>query len=543
MNDMETERHEYSKITNKIFPFGVLAFTLFLLGTFLLRFSNETILNGTTLSAYPQTISLNNIWNGSFQKSWEQWFNDNFYGHAVAVKCHNQIEYSVFRDGVMSLHGEDGYLIGGAYPYAAGARALSNTLDEYDAYAIKLLELQTKLAENGKDFIYLVSPLKAEVYPEKLPWSYKILADRYADKGVTNHSALVNALERYHVNYYDMTNDMLRMKESADFDVFSSTGHHWTLTAVASEMKTFFQNIQGMTPHTRYPAVNISEITNELFPTDRDLLDLENVFWGRSSDSYQSPAIQYPEQSDSCVYLFGTSMGVEVATALYQDVQNRAFDSLIYSHYFTLLYTYDENGYDVKVFNPDDAMVNIGVMQHVKNSDLIVMESQGASGILGTHTKFLDYVNENLDKLYYRPGDNIVYYSDDSTGVALEGFYDYAEGNEFRWTNINTGTVHMYGNELRTVSGDINLHINMMSYGVNRNVNVLFNGQFLDTLQVIPAPSDYAIVIPENMIQSDENTITLQMEGEILSPKDLGESEDPRYFGIGIYLLSLEVDT
>lgn len=98
-------------INKVIAPIGILGFLVFLLLTFCIRFENKTVLNGVILTEYPSKVTLASVTHGEFQKNFGKWMTDNFYGHTVVVKCHNQMEYSIFHDGIGDwLVGRDGYL-------------------------------------------------------------------------------------------------------------------------------------------------------------------------------------------------------------------------------------------------------------------------------------------------------------------------------------------------------------------------------------------------------------------------------------------------
>ncbi len=527
-----------NKIINSIIPVVFLSFMLFLLITFTFRFTNKTNLIGVTLAIYPKDVTFKNFVDGSFQKSFEKWLSDNFYGHNSIVKLHNQIEYSIFHDGLGDwIQGSDGYLYSKSqtYSYIGGEVVNQKTLNEYDDYAKKVYQLQTNLTNNGKDFLYLINPIKAELYPEKLPWYEKIVMDKYASKGNTIKKALIESFQKYGINYYDTTDDLKLMKKSASFDIFSKTGHHWTLTAVASEMNQLFDNIASKTPFISYPSVDVVEITDNLFGTDKDALNLLNVIWPNLSDNYTSPQIKYNNTSNNSVYIFGTSYGWEITGSLYQNQSNKAFNNLVYQEYFTNLVTYDENGSNRTSYTVNNVPADLKVMNTVKSSDLVIMEQQG--NILETHEKFLNYVNENINFMEYQNGDNAITYKQDAIGVSFENFFDLE--NWGRWTEGQNALVHFYGDDLFNNKSNAILAMNVSSFAQNQTVKIIINGVEIAEIYVTQEKQDYSIEIPSENLSAHENIIEFKLSNKVTSPKILGQSEDARMLGLGFVKLSI----
>ena len=56
--------------------------------------------------------------------------------------------------------------------------------------------------------------------------------------------------------------------------------------------------------------------------------------------------------------------------------------------------TYNENGADVIKYTQDTDINEMDILDRVSESRLVIMEQQ--AGILETHQKFVDYLNENM---------------------------------------------------------------------------------------------------------------------------------------------------
>ena len=530
---------EKQRLTELLLPSIVFLVLAILAVGILFRLRNKTQLVNVTLANEPE-ISKIGVINGTYQTDWGKWLNDNFYGHTFVVKCHNQLQYSLFRDGNGEWRlGADFEIMRSDNSLRTACGGANGTLaqETFDAYAEKVAGLQTALEEQGKDFVFILTPYKTEVYSDKLPWYDRVIFEHYVGIGLSNWEKMKLAFDRCGVHYYDLTDDMIEMRRTADFDVFPKTGHHWTQAAVASEMNTLFDNISWMTPHIRYPRVNVDGFVEGMSYTDIDVLDNENIFSGVMSDKYVLPIINYPEKSNASVYLFGTSMSGKIADALsYEGLY--AFDELVYQMYFTSQMKANTDGVTRQGFQSTDTPSTLRVMNHIQNSDLIIMEQPRQEGILWTHNRFLEYVCPNIDYIYYSLGSDITRYTDDMVGVKLDGVYSLESWG--RWTkDICVAT--LYGDRIREPASDLTLRMTMGSYAIDQEVEVAVNGTGIASLHVTPAAAEYVVTIPAELVRQQENHIELSLSEPLHSPKERGESEDVRYLGLGISSMVVEV--
>lgn len=527
------------KVVNYIVPVGFLTFLIFLLVGVLFRFPNKTSLIGVTLASYPEYSSIEAMMDGTFQTSFGQWISDNFYGHTKIVQYHNQIEYSVFRDGSGDwIQGKDGYLFSRnqSYDYVSGERANINTWDEYLEYAQSVAELQTLLQGLGKDFAYLITPVKAEIYPDYLPWYLKCLYDEYADSESSKHEMLVRALQECGVNYVDVTGDLKAMRESSDFDVFSKTGHHWTLTAAATEMNTIFKQFSEMTSNTEYPVVSVTGITEDLFEIDKDIINLQNVIIPKLSDTYNSPTIEYVPSDDS-VYMFGTSFGWEITGSLFQDELNKAFDNFTYEEYFTTVTTFGSDGNKTYSYTMDDTPDDIGIMNYIRKSDLTILEQNGSWGIIDTHKKFVSYVTEALKRGSFSLTGSLLR-NTDASHFELVNFYGLEDWG--RWTEGNSCSILIH-DSLGEEDEPEYLEMRMNSFAIDQTVEVSLNGEIIDQLYVTTDRTDYRIELPKELLKLGDNTIGFLLSNETTSLKALGNPSDARILGLGFESLHIVV--
>lgn len=530
----------------RIIPIGVLGFLLFLLCAMLFRFTNKSALCNVPLASYPDKVTLSTIMEGNWQADFGKWLNDNFYGHTKIVKCYNQLAYSIFHDGTGNLLvGRNGWIVEKNQTQAFTSLGYTNPTSEevWDSYAKKIAVLQTQLQQSGKDFVYLITPSKVEMYPEYFPWHEKLIYKRYAaDYSPANK--LIAAFQKYGVHYYDTTKDIKEMIKENQFPVWYNTGHHWTVTAVANEIQPFFSYMRQIAPDIDYPNLSVTGFSDQMWPSDQDLLQDANIVFGRmSNEKYVTPIIKYDKTSANSIYLMGTSYGYQLTGALWQSGTDKAFKKMIWQQYFVNTTTLDSTGNHVDYYTPDNVPSDLKIMPNLQGTDLVIMEQQGILGVVAENERFADYVNQNIGRIFYNPGENAMTYTKDQAGISYENFYDQEDWG--RWSLGNTGTVHVYGNKLAQIGTDLTLRLNADSYGIDKRAEILFNGTAIGTIVLAGARpnrqlQDYTISIPAGLVNETVNTIEFRLDGEELSPKDLGLSDDARNLGIGIANLSIE---
>ena len=472
-----------------IIPVSVIGFLMFLLGAFVFRFTNTTWLVGVMSTPYPPNISFNTVLDGTYQSYFSKWISDNFYKHTEIVKCHNQIEYGVFQDGVGDwIQGEDDYLFSKSqtYTYTGGDYTNINTYEQYLEYASSIAEMQKLLQKDGKDFIFLITPIKAEIYPEYIPWYERNILKRYGKGENSTRKMLIRALEERGVNYYDVTQDLIEMRKNEEFDVYSKTGQHWTLTAAATEMNIIMEQFEKFSMFTNYPRVNVVDIKEELFSIDKDILDLQNVIYPNVADKYTSPLLKMICSNDSA-FLFGTSFGWEIAGSFYVNEKVRAWDELVYQEYFVNLTEYGEEGKSTQSYSSNNTPDDLSIMRHINNSNVVIMEQQAQLGIMETHKKFIDYVNEQLKTGYYTMSGDLLRNKTEYSQFDLVNFYDLEGWG--RWTQGNDCSVSVY-EDIADIESPLYLKMQLGSFAYDQVVDIYLNGECIYTINVSPEKKD-----------------------------------------------------
>ena len=487
---------------------------------------------------YPPNISFNTVLDGTYQSYFSKWISDNFYKHTEIVKCHNQIEYGVFQDGVGDwIQGEDDYLFSKSqtYTYTGGDYTNINTYEQYLEYASSIAEMQKLLQKDGKDFIFLITPIKAEIYPEYIPWYERNILKRYGKGENSTRKMLIRALEERGVNYYDVTQDLIEMRKNEEFDVYSKTGQHWTLTAAATEMNIIMEQFEKFSMFTNYPRVNVVDIKEELFSIDKDILDLQNVIYPNVADKYTSPLLKMICSNDSA-FLFGTSFGWEIAGSFYVNEKVRAWDELVYQEYFVNLTEYGEEGKSTQSYSSNNTPDDLSIMRHINNSNVVIMEQQAQLGIMETHKKFIDYVNEQLKTGYYTMSGDLLRNKTEYSQFDLVNFYDLEGWG--RWTQGNDCSVSVY-EDIADIESPLYLKMQLGSFAYDQVVDIYLNGECIYTINVSPEKKDYLLELPQELIEHSENRIKFVLSEETTSPAQWLHADDDRNLGLGFEELTI----
>lgn len=525
------------KYKNKMIPITWAGVTFWLFLCFILSIPGKA---GADAS---NTVTIGSLMDGSCQAGVQKWFDENFFGRDFITKCYNQFKYSVIHEGTNGwMIGKDGFLfsVDQTETWALGENSASEP-NAFEAYAKDIHILQESLNKYGKDFIFLLNPVKAEICTEYLPSRYRFLADRYyygADEA-GNKKLLIAALEKYGVNYMDMTKDIRQLWESGETRAFYSTGHHWSIDAAVESVNAVFDRLRDTT-QLSVPHVIVHGKTDDVFDKDLDLYALQNIFKGRKDRTYHTPLISYDFTSENHVFMFTTSFGWELVEALYRNEGNKAFQQLVFHEYFTnrQILNGEKISWDAFVQGQNKSELNL--IPEIQDSDLIILLQDAALGVYPTHKEFVEYVNANIDHLYYKLGENMIDNNADAAGVRFENFYDLEDWG--RWSKGTDCSVSVYTNETsEPMENDRILRVQASSCMEDHSCTIKVNGNPIGNIRLkAQACQNYTLDIPLKYLDQTKNTISFHLDGPFCSPYEAGAGDDNRSLGIGFISLTLE---
>lgn len=382
------------KLLRLIFPLSIFFFLFFLCVNFILRVPEKTVINGIYDKAeYP--AKTDSIWNGQYQGKYSKWFNENFGKHNFILKIYNQFKYSVFNEGNLRwILGSNKYIFD-VYQTKSCFTA-KNIDDDYYNYAKEIAEFQKKIISLGKKTIFVLTPCKAEIYPEELPWNYKYLVNKYYKSENIEREKLISAFNANGVIYYDSTEDIKKIKRLGQYPVFYNTGHHWSFMTASNITKRILEEIALHYENFVIPEINVLNSSGEEFTMDKDAYLLLNLFRGKKASSYDSPLISYGSSSSEKIYIYGSSFAGEIFYTFARNKGESCFSSVIYQQYNTIRAHRDKSLDDMKTFNDKEAFQFY--INDLISSDILIMEQQTVGGVMEPHKEFIDYLMNELSE-------------------------------------------------------------------------------------------------------------------------------------------------
>lgn len=211
----------------KIIVFAL--FYIILMASFLWKVAGreEMSLNGVTETVEKPVITLKNIMNGEWQLQYEAWYDEQFNLKAPLIATLNEFVWKTFH-----ITTNDNLVVGNGNNlfekwYITTYLQLANVVEQeyFDTKMAQLIELQQRLEKQGKHLMLYITPSKAEIYPEDIPWNYMLCSNRTQK---SNYEKLIEVLEDSGVPYYDSVPYVKELKDKGDFPVYPKTGIHWT---------------------------------------------------------------------------------------------------------------------------------------------------------------------------------------------------------------------------------------------------------------------------------------------------------------------------
>jgi alginate O-acetyltransferase complex protein AlgJ len=243
--------------------------------------------------------SLRSLWSGAATRQFEAYFSRKVGFRGVVVKAVNQLNFSVLGKltgnmGTPIILGEDHWLYEHEYVRHYVRELGMNDVDR-KAFVTSVKQLQDALAARDIPFVLVISPSKAEIYPEHLPEQYRIRDPNKPSNRV--YPVMRPELAAAGVSVFDVRLLFEALKPTSEI-LYAKTGTHWNYYGsflACSRMLQELKETQGLD-------VVIPQLDSVVFEpgtgTDTDLLNLLNLLRFGTADHSLSP---YPKVSVSPV--------------------------------------------------------------------------------------------------------------------------------------------------------------------------------------------------------------------------------------------------
>ena len=238
-------------------------------------------------------LSIDNWLEGTYQKAFDQFYNQNFCLNSFYIKLNNQFFYSIFQESATKtiVAGKDNYLFEKKYidSYLGndfkGEAAL-------DSIIKNLKSVQTFLETNNAEFVLLLAPNKARVFPQYFPYKY-----RHVKPGRTNYDYFINALKNNNINHIDFNTwiESLKVSDELRFTKYST---HWSVYSGVLASDSLFKYIaykKGIS--NKVIIFDSITYTNQYRESDNDLAWGLNLNWDLPALKYCYPTFHIKEDS------------------------------------------------------------------------------------------------------------------------------------------------------------------------------------------------------------------------------------------------------
>lgn len=283
---------------------------------------------------------------GAYQREVEAYMAQRTGLRGFFIKLLNQSNYSLFGKlsgggGTMCSEGKDSWLYEDGYineyvsPTAMGP-------DRVEMFSKRLGSLQYTLNEAGIEFLLVVAPSKAQVYPEQLPDSVGI--GKRPTHGTSAYEALMPALAAENVRCVDAHRLFLDLKTNHPA-LFAPGGTHWNYYGAQIVAHESMKRIESETA-LRFPVVPEIERIQWQQPvgTDVDLRNLLNLwrFEPHGMADVPYPVMKSVTRREGApkvkAVIVGDSFGYTLVDAL---ARTEAFDRIEFLYYFKRRFSYD----------------------------------------------------------------------------------------------------------------------------------------------------------------------------------------------------------
>lgn len=218
----------------------------------------------------------------------------------ISVRAKNQLMYSLFRaSGAANIAiGRQEQLFATGYIEEFCSRGGAPDGARLNTWADSVSKIAATAKAQGRGFVYVISPSKAAHAPQYLPIgrSCPVLIRNLSQDKLSPFRA---ALEQRGAPYVDSARLLRQEKTNYPIDLFPRGGIHWNLLGAAltmREMTRIIETENGSSPIGNYEFDWREDDVAK--GTDRDLLDLLNLFW--PDDHYPTAAVSRRDGEATC---------------------------------------------------------------------------------------------------------------------------------------------------------------------------------------------------------------------------------------------------
>ena len=251
-------------------------------------------LDGFTDELKKDTLSFETYYNGSYQNYLTQYAKLNTGFREFFIRNYNQVAYSFFGKITNNniIKGRDNELFLNMYLDEYTGKKLRNKYGNVEAAQAdaqknveETLRLIDTLRQHDTKFLFVFCPNKCDVYPEKLPLSYRISKQDFS-------------LEEYYIELFkergiphiDFLNLFKTIKDTVSYPLYTRSGTHWAQWTMPFVADSILRKLESLTGY-ELPHVNIlyENLTTDYTSQDAELMGNMNMLF-----PFPAPALPRP---------------------------------------------------------------------------------------------------------------------------------------------------------------------------------------------------------------------------------------------------------
>ncbi|XOV66059.1 MAG: hypothetical protein ACFHU9_10525 [Fluviicola sp.] len=252
------------KIKRLLFGGILLALTVPMLLTFY-PFMEFKPLNGSFENKEKPELSFDALYSGTYQKSMEEYLNENTGGRPRMVRINNQLEWWLFKSTNVDnvIIGKNNYLYEQSYIDAYYGSDFVGDAVVQDKIA-KLNRIKDTLESRGVKLLVAFAPGKGSFYPEYFPDKVRIKKSR------TNYQAYREAFAQTDIHFFDIRSWFESMKHTSKYPLFPKTGIHWSSYGEVLSADSLIRIMNNLTVETQLNTIQIDAIHTSKYAYNRD---------------------------------------------------------------------------------------------------------------------------------------------------------------------------------------------------------------------------------------------------------------------------------
>lgn len=238
---------------------------------------HENTLKGVFIPQEFPSVSTHDFLDGTFQKDFSKWFQENVGLKELFIRINNQIYYSAFNKSYQYsgniIIGKGLQLYEKSYIEDYTNELPTMSVNDQNELVSKIKKVQDLFAKRGIRFILMITPSKAYTYPEYIPDEF--LKHK---QGPTTYDSIVPLLTKSEINLVDGQRIVLYQKNRSVYPMFPRGGTHFTYLGAYFVTAELMKKVEKITKRN-IPELRLTGVETKQTPDaiDKDLAELLNL--------------------------------------------------------------------------------------------------------------------------------------------------------------------------------------------------------------------------------------------------------------------------